>query len=223
MDSIYDVIKQLPIIQGVDSKRLSDILEKTKVEFRNYADGESILTRGSEPQEVIYLISGNAFRRWSSPNFEIALSEKLMPYTLIGGGYFYGIDKRVPYNVVSAGAATMFCFPKVQLLRLLQSDQVLLINYLNYLSLRAQRPVTSLLEFGGDFFCEWLSSILFTVVDSKSVDVEIEFSEKFFNSFISATSTEERLFELQSKGLLKLEHNKISILSRQGVVKALSR
>jgi len=221
---MYDVIMQLPILQGIGKKRMSDILERTKIGFRKYSSGEKIISHGEEQKDVIYIISGSARRRWKMDDQGLCVCERMMPLALVNGSYLYGIDKRIPYDLTAAGSCVIFSFPREQLLENLMMDQVLLINYLNFLSLRTQRPVASLLDFHGDFFFDWLCSLLLSVVDSKSVDIELEFTEDLYCAMVNAKGmdVERKLTELRTMGLLEFGNNRISILSIQELVEELS-
>ena len=46
MDSMYDVLLQLPIFQGVSRNKISELIEKMKFHFLKYPDGEKIVTSG---------------------------------------------------------------------------------------------------------------------------------------------------------------------------------
>ena len=48
MDSMYDVLLQLPLFQGVSRMKMSEIIEKTRFHFLKYQDNEIIAHRGEE-------------------------------------------------------------------------------------------------------------------------------------------------------------------------------
>lgn len=48
MDSMCDVLLQLPIFQGVSRNKISELIEKMKFHFLKYPDGEKIVTSGEE-------------------------------------------------------------------------------------------------------------------------------------------------------------------------------
>lgn len=58
MDSMYDVLLQLPIFQGVSRNKISELIEKMKFHFLKYPDGEKIVTSGEECNHLKFLILG---------------------------------------------------------------------------------------------------------------------------------------------------------------------
>lgn len=58
MDSMYDVLLQLPIFQGVSRNKISELIEKMKFHFLKYPDGEKIVTSREECNHLKFLTSG---------------------------------------------------------------------------------------------------------------------------------------------------------------------
>lgn len=58
MDSMYDVLLQLPLFQGVSRAKISELIEKTKFHFLKYKSGEQIVSKGEECTHLKFLISG---------------------------------------------------------------------------------------------------------------------------------------------------------------------
>ena len=223
MGVMYDTIMQLPIFQGVDRKCMSDILARTKVEFTGYSGGDVIISGGEEPEKVMYLISGSARRIWKSEDGDTAVSEKLLPGTLMAAEYLYGLDKRVPFEVTALVDSSVFSFHKHYLLENLKSSRVLLINFINYLSTRVQRPLPDILSPGGNIFMKWLASVLVSVTDSRSVDVEITLPGNFPGKAGLGTEDIKVLSELREEGIIRIRQNKIAVLSRQLLLERAAR
>ena len=62
MDSMYDVLLQLPIFQGVSRNKISELIEKMKFHFLKYPDGEKIVTRGRMQSFEISHLGRNSLR-----------------------------------------------------------------------------------------------------------------------------------------------------------------
>ena len=52
MDSMYDVLLQLPIFQGVSRNKISELIEKINFHFLKYPDGEKKVKRGEECNQL---------------------------------------------------------------------------------------------------------------------------------------------------------------------------
>ena len=46
MESIFEILMDLPLFQGVSREKLSELIEKTPFHFLKYADGEQIIASG---------------------------------------------------------------------------------------------------------------------------------------------------------------------------------
>ena len=69
MDSMYDVLLQLPLFQGVSRMKMSEIIEKTRFHFLKYQDNEIIAHRGEECTHMKFIVSGSAQYIVSQPSF----------------------------------------------------------------------------------------------------------------------------------------------------------
>ena len=60
MDSIFEILMDLPLFQGVSREKLSELIEKTPFHFLKYSDGEAIAAAGDSCTRIRFIISGEA-------------------------------------------------------------------------------------------------------------------------------------------------------------------
>ena len=77
MDSMYDVLLQLPLFQGVSRMKMSEIIEKTRFHFLKYQDNEIIAHRGEECTHMKFIVSGSARSELKNISGKIRVSETL--------------------------------------------------------------------------------------------------------------------------------------------------
>lgn len=134
---MYATIMSLPLFKGVSHDQISAFLEKTHINFKNYLPGDSIARYGDNVRIMRCLISGSVVL--SYPLGKLMFREQLPAPNIVGGDRLFGIDTTLPYDIKAGSACSIMQFSKEQFMSLLISNHICLINYLNFLSLRAQR------------------------------------------------------------------------------------
>ena len=103
MDSMYDVLLQLPIFQGVSRNKISELIEKMRFHFLKYPDGEKIVTSGEECNHLKFLISGEIKSELITQNEKMKISEKLQAPNVIAPEHLFGRDTYFPANLYAVG------------------------------------------------------------------------------------------------------------------------
>lgn len=174
MASMYEMIMDLPLLKGVGKEQISYFLEKTNVNFLNYNDGEVIADYDEAVQMVRFVITGEVEIIHSLESSSMSVKERAGFGKVLGAERLFGITTGYPYKVYSIGRSSVMEFSKEQYVNLLYSDRIYMLNFFNYLSLRAQRPVESLMLYShGDIrgrLCELVSML--TDPGAKGVEVK---------------------------------------------------
>ena len=99
MDSMYDVLLQLPIFQGVSRNKISELIEKMKFHFLKYPDGEKIVTSGEECNHLKFLISGEIRSELITQNEKMRITELIQAPNVIAPDHLFGRDTYFPANL----------------------------------------------------------------------------------------------------------------------------
>lgn len=90
MDSMYDVLLQLPLFQGVSRAKISELIEKTKFHFLKYKSGEQIVSKGEECTHLKFLISGCVRSEMVNKSGKIRVSEVLCAPNVLSPNHLFG-------------------------------------------------------------------------------------------------------------------------------------
>ncbi len=220
MPSMYDTIMDLPLFKGISTQQVSDFLEKTKLEFINYERGDTIYNRTEACTHIRYLIKGSIRLIHSHISGCCAISEILRPGCVLGAERLFGLNTIYSDTAVAETDSSILRFSKEQFLNLLDSDRIYLINVLNFLSLRAQRPVDALAYlYSGTLmghFAFWIS----TMTDRDAVAVELKASVDDLSRLTSIPAEDVRyqLIRMRNKGLIAFAEDTIRIRNRRSLI-----
>ncbi len=147
MSTMYEMIMDLPLFKGVSKDQVSLFLEKTHIGFKNYSVGEILAEMGEPVNMVRFVISGDISLIHPLDGVGITIEERSGFGKVLGADRLFGMATGYPYNAVAKTKTSIMEFSKAQYVNLLHSDRIYMLNFFNYLSLRAQRPIDSSVKY----------------------------------------------------------------------------
>ena len=211
------MIMDLPLFKGVSKVLVSQFLEKTNVDFLNYESGETIMTEGEEVTMVRFVISGAIRLTHTFSTLSITVKETCGSGTVLGADRLYGISTLYPCDGEAVGKTSLMQFSKEQYVSLIQSNRIYMLNFFNYLSLRAQRPIDLLLGYPGGDLRARLSLLIKVITQPGAKEIEIEASDEALARFggISIEEALEWKTKARRRGLIKCDGDRMRIASKR--------
>ncbi len=222
MDSMYSTIMDLPLFKGISQNHVSAFLEKTHVSFVNFAKGEKLHESSQLCRSIRFVISGSVRVVHTHVSEICTISEVLSPGSVIGVDRLFGMNTQYCSNAEALTSVSVMEFSKDQYLRLLASDDIYLINVLNFLSRRAQISKDFLmLLYSGSLLGNlafWISTL--TDINSHSIEIQATIQALSTLTNISQTSVRSQLADLRESGLAGYSPGRIKINSRLDLINA---
>ena len=190
MVSMYETIMELPLFKGIGSDQLSQMLEKTRVEFLNFEDGEVIAKTDEQVDSIGFLLSGHIRRLHKLSNIKITFEETLGKGAVIGAMNLYGLSNHYISDIQAVGKSSILKIGKSQYMNILRSDEIYLMNYLNYLSAAAQRRIKMASRDEGYSIGSYLKNIASLLLSPMAKDVRVKGSDEDLAALCGASETE---------------------------------
>ena len=99
MDSMYEILKGLPLFHGATTERISDIVGKAKFHFLKYLAGERIITAGEQCTHIKLIISGDARVTITNDSQRFKVSQTLSAPSVIAPEFLFGRATNYPCTV----------------------------------------------------------------------------------------------------------------------------
>lgn len=217
MESMFEILMDLPLFQGVSREKLSELIEKTPFHFLKFSNGEQIIAAGDPCTHVRFIISGEARIETTSQMRRVTISETMASPGVLGPEYLFGLDTFYPYKVTARGDCGILQLTKADYVNILQSDKIFLFNALNILSRKSQKNATNILSLSSGTVAERLSYLVISLTHHNAKDIKVTFKQKDLctilgtqrSSFISAIT------KMQEDGLIDFNMSEMTIHSRQ--------
>jgi CRP-like cAMP-binding protein len=214
---MYEMIMDLPLFKGVGKDQVSLFLEKTNIGFQNYAPGEIMADLGDPVRMVRFVISGEISLVHPLAEAGITVEEQTGFGKVIGADRLFGLATGYPYKAVAVTPTSIMEFSKEQYVNLLHSDRIYMLNFFNYLSLRAQRPVDSTMTYCRGNIDARLAQLLSIMTEPAAHHVVVKGTEDALARYCSASQQQVREWKerMETRNLIRYDSDTIWILSRR--------
>ena len=136
--TMYDKLLRLPLFQGLSRNDLTEILEKIKVEFRQYDANEYITKQNRNCLELIYILDGRIKTSRKDDNNNFSLSEVIESNAIIEPYSLFGMHTVYTASYQAETETFALVIKKKYILSILCKYEIFNLNFLNILSNRSQ-------------------------------------------------------------------------------------
>ena len=214
---MYETLTKSAFFVGLTSSELAELFQKTPHSVRSFTKGQTIMQRDEEVNYLWILIEGIVKGEMVDFSGKILKVEEIHAPHPLAHAVIFSHANRLPVDVVALTDCKILYIPKADVLRMLQSNAVILNNFLMAVSNRAHFLTTRLWLLSFKTIKEKVAHYLLslsknegrtTLIFSKSHQ---ELAELFGVTRPSLT----RVFgEMQDEGIIFVKRREVTILNR---------
>lgn len=224
MDSMYEILLGLPLFKGVSRERISEIVGMAKFHFLKYLPGETIVSAGELCSHIKFIISGQA--RFSVANYDgrFKVSQTLDAPDVIAPEFLFGSATAYPCSGTAIEPTGILQISKADYLKILNTDQIFLFNYLNTLSMNAQKATQGILAVTTGNLEERIAFWIVALTQRRGHDIALTCRQRDLYSLfgVQRTSFLATLNSMRERGIITYDQNEIRINSRQELLEILN-
>lgn len=210
----------LPLLQGISQATLASLVEKYPFHFLKYRKGDTIIHQGEDCSHLKFVISGRVVATFLNPHIKVEISQEIEAPEVIAPDYLFGRSTAYPCKVVAETDCGILQIPKAVYVKMIQNEEVLLFNILNYLSRNSQNRLWTFSSKSSGKFTTRLAIMTYELTTKKSENIKFTFKQKDLCMLlgIRRTSLFTSLEELKQKGIIHYTQNEIHILNRRDLI-----
>lgn len=217
MDSMFDILAELPLFKGIGRERMEAIVGKSKFHFLKYTPDEVIFRAGDRCDDIAFLISGTVRLTIENPDGRFSVSQSLKAQDVISPDFLFGKITRYPATVTSVDTVGLLLISKADYVKILVNDNVSLFNYLNLLSMNAQKAVEGILAISTGSVADRIAFWISALTQPRSFDIKMECRQRDLVALFGVPRTvlREELEGMARRGLIKYSLYGITVLDRK--------
>ncbi len=220
MDSMIDILSSLPLFAGVSHQRMSDTVGMAKFHFLKYLPGQPIVRAGEACSHIRFIISGKVRIEIVNADERFRIGQTLAAPAAISPDFLFGTSTRYPCNVTAIDTVSIVQISKADYIRIINSDEIFLFNYLNYLSMNAQKCIEGILSLSTGSVEERIALWVITTTQPGSFDVTLSCRQRDMYSVfgVQRSSFIAALDRLKAKGIIDYVPGEIRVLDRRAIL-----
>lgn len=224
MDSMYEILLGLPLFKGVSNEKISEIVEKAKFHFLKYLAGETIISAKEPCTHIKFIISGKARLTIANSDDRFKVSQTLNAPNVIAPEFLFGRAPFYPCSATAIEATGILQISKSDYIRILNSDEIFLFNFLNIISMNAQKAVDGILALTTGSLEERIAFWIISLTQRGGTDITLTCRQRDLYSLfgVQRTSFIATLESMKSKGIIDYSSNEIRIISRDSLLDILN-
>ncbi len=219
MDSMYEILLGLPLFKGVSRERLSEVIGSVKFHFLKYLPNDTIVSAGDPCTHIKFIISGSARLTIANNDSRFLVSQTLSAPDVISPECLFGSVTSYPCSGVAIEPTGILQISKADYLKILNMDQIFLFNYLNILSMNAQKATQGILAVTTGNLEERIAFWIVALTQRRGTDITLACRQcDLYSLFgVQRTSLKATLESLKERDIISYSSSEIRIKSRQSL------
>lgn len=220
MDSMFDILMGLPLFKGVSLERMAKTVGATKFHFLKFLPGEVIFRAGQPCTDVAFVISGTLRLTIANPDGRFYVSQSLAAQDVVSPEFLFGRITSYPGTAIAVDTVSVLLVSKKDYIDILMSDKVFLFNFVNLLSMNAQKAVEGILAVSTGDISERIAFWISALTQPRSFDIHLECRQRDLVALFGVPRTTLRaaLEDLKSKGILDFSLYGIDVRDRRALL-----
>lgn len=220
MDQMYQLLMGLPLFSGVTYEKMLEIIGNTKFHFLKYLGGETFIAEGEQCTHIKFIISGKVRVSIANHDRRFTVSQTLTAPDVVAPEYIFGRSTVYPCSVVALEPTGVLQISKADYMKILNSDPIFLINYLNLLSMNAQKAVDGILSIATGSLEERIAFWIVALTQRGGSDITMTCRQRDLYSLfgVQRSSFISTLDDMKARGLIDYSQTEIRVRNRRDLI-----
>jgi len=209
----YQLLTQCPIFRGITENEAEYLLKKIHFQIKSFSKDEVVVVAGDPVLNLNIIISGSVRGEMIDYSGKTIKIEDIEAPKPLATAFLFGQENKFPVTVTANNDAKMLTIPVSEFLKLLQMNTLILKNYLNSISSRAQFLSQKLHFLSFKTIKGKVAHFLLQQAGEKFHSVELKNTQQQLADLFGVTRPSlARVFgEMQKDGLIRIANKTVSL------------
>jgi CRP-like cAMP-binding protein len=217
---MYETLLSLPLFQGMSQADFNSLLQKIRLDFVRYADGDVIIEKGDRCGSLAFLINGTVESSRSGMDGNFTFSEQIDAPCLIEPYSMFGRAGSYQRTYKAKESCSFLMVDKQYIYTELGKYNICRMNLLNILSGRVQQLDAHIWSLDGMALRERIIRFIKGLSDIQSGQKRLAIKMNDLATLMDATrlNVSRELNALESEGLISLRRKEILIPALENLI-----
>ena len=221
--SMFEQLMELPLFKGISYQGISKAVEISKFHFLKYPAGEMIARKDDPYEHITFVLNGSVRSTKVNEGMTFAISQTFEGPAVLAPDFLFGMKRTWPANVVALTPTSILKISKADFTNMLYSDKVFMFNYLNMLSVNAQKALDGMLSLTKASLEERIAFWVTTLTQPQGKNITLSCRARDLCSLFGVQRHyfDTTLQSMQQRGLLNYTNKELTNLNRRGLLELL--
>ena len=217
---MYDTLLSLPLFQGMSQTDFNSLLQKIRLDFIRYEDGDVIIEKGNRCGSLAFLINGTVESSRSGMDGNFTFSELIEAPFLIEPYSMFGRAGSYQRTYTAIGSCSFLMVDKQYIYTELGKYNICRMNLLNILSGRVQQLDSHIWSLDGMSLRERIIRFIKGLSDIQSGQKRLVIKMNDLATLMDATrlNVSRELNALEKDGIISLRRKEIFIPALENLI-----
>jgi CRP-like cAMP-binding protein len=211
-----EILFQSPIFRGIPPDELQKLFSQIHFQVKTYRKNDLIVSGGEICDRLLIIQYGSVKAEMNDYSGKTIKIEDLTAPQPLATAFLFGNQNRFPVTVSATSDVEIISIPKSEFVKLLQLNYLILNNYLNTISTRAQFLSQKLKFLSFKTIKQKIAHFLLEKAGDRLQTIEIQQSQGQLAEMFGVTrpSLARTLGEMCQEGLIETDRRSIKILDK---------
>jgi len=215
----FSILSRCPVFRGLTEEESRDVLDRIHYQIKNFDKDEIVVLAGEEVRNLFIVLDGSVRGEMIDYSGKTVKIEDVEAPQPLASAFLFGKENRFPVTVTANVPTKILAVPVPEFLKLLQLNAILLRNYLNSISSRAQFLSQKLHFLSFKTIKEKVAHFLLKQTGERLHSFELKATQQQLADLFGVTrpSLARVLGDMQNDGLIKIEKKTVTILNKNAL------
>lgn len=220
MDINLEILKNSPVFVGIDATDIKQLLDAIPYHEQVFAKGEILAMQDEPCNRLVILTKGFVKAEMTDASGKVVKVEDIYAPNPLAILFLFGPNNRFPVEVTAREEVEAIVIPQKSVLKMLQMNERLLLNFLNISAMYASMLSKKLHLMSFRTIRQKLSMYLLDLAKPDKTFVELDRTQIALAEYfgVSRPSLARELSNMQDEGLIEINRKNIKILQRHRLV-----
>ncbi|MDE6288472.1 MAG: Crp/Fnr family transcriptional regulator [Muribaculaceae bacterium] len=201
---MFETLIGLPLFKGASMERMEKTVGSSKFHFLKYLPDTVIYNAGDPCTDVTFILSGKVKFSITNSDKRFSVSYCLDAREVLSPDFLFGRHTNFPATITAVDTVSILRIPKTDYVNILESDKVFLFNYLNILSVNAQKAVEGIIAVSTGNVPERIAYWISVLTQPRAYSIVLECRRRDLSALfgVHIVSLKNALESMHKQGLL---------------------
>ncbi|PID27102.1 MAG: cAMP-binding protein [Candidatus Cloacimonadota bacterium] len=217
---MYNILTKNDIFKGLSEEEIKNLFNSIEYRVSSYSKENLIIHSDQICNHLYIILEGQVRGEMLNPMGKVVKIEDIDAPKAIATIFIFGKNNKLPVNVVANIDSKILSIPKNSLLKLMSTNETILMNYLSEISDKARLLTKKIRMLSFLTIKGKVANFILRKAGSNKRVIKLEQSQQKIADFFGVTRPSlSRVFkEMEQDGLIELENKEITILDRKKLI-----